>query len=177
MKPTKYRRRRLAFVLASSLLAIITATAIAGATNHGPARSLFTRPDVHVTLDVALQKDNKFLPVPKSPLTQGSVLQWTITSVNSGDREADRYVATAHVPEGMAIVPNSPTSDNPASVSYSIDDGKTFAAVPMIEVKQPDNSIKQIPAPTTAYTDVRYQWSDPLPAGQTYVASYKVSVK
>lgn len=177
MKILKARRRRVTFILAGSLLAVATATAIAGATNHGPARSLFTRPDVRVTLGVALQKDNKFIPVPADPLTPGTVLQWSITSVNSGDREADQYSATAHIPEGMAIVTGSPTSLNPASVSYSIDNGKTFAAVPMVEVKQADNSTKQVPAPTTAYTDVRYQWSDPLPAGQTYVASYKVRVK
>lgn len=177
MKILKPRRRRVAFILTGTLLAAVTATAIAGATNHGPARSLFSRPDVRVTLGVALQKDNKFIPVPADPLTPGTLLQWTITSVNSGDREADQYSATAHIPEGMSIVPGSPTSAHPASVTYSVDNGKTFAAVPMVEIKQPDNSTKQVPAPTTSYTEVRYQWSDPLPAGQTYVASYKVHVK
>lgn len=173
----KTRRRRVTFTLAGCLLAIAAATAIAGAANHGPARTLFTRPDVRITLGVALQKGSNFVPVPAEPLTPGTVLQWTITSINSGDREADQYAATAHIPEGMTIVPGSATSANPASVMYSIDDGKTFAAVPMIEVKQADNSTKQVPAPSTAYTEVRYQWSDPLPAGQTYVASYKVRVK
>lgn len=174
---TKTRRRRTTIILAGCLLAVAGATAIAGATNHGPARSLFTRPDVRVTLAVALQKGNNFVPVPTDPLTPGTILQWTITSANSGDREADQYSATAHIPEGMAIVAGSPSSPVPASVTYSIDNGKSFAAVPMVEVKQPDNSTRQIPAPTTAYTEVRYEWSDPLPAGQTYVASYKVRVK
>ena len=173
----KTRRRRVTVTLIGCLFAVAAATAIAGAANHGPARSLFTRPDVRVSLDVALQKGNNFVPVPADPLTPGAVLQWTITSANAGDREADQYSATAHIPEGMVIVPGSPTSPHPASVTYSIDKGKTFAALPMVEVKQADNSTKQVPAPTTAYTEVRYQWSDPLPAGQTYVASYKVRVK
>jgi hypothetical protein len=62
-------------------------------------------------------------------------------------------------------------------VTYSIDGGKSFAAQPVIEEKQADGTKKTIPAPASMYTQVRYDWNDPLAAGATLSASYKVRVK
>jgi hypothetical protein len=64
-----------------------------------------------------------------------------------------------------------------AAVSYSIDGGKNFAAQPTIEEKQADGTTKRVAAPASLYTQVRYEWSDPLAAGSTLSASYKVRVK
>jgi len=75
------------------------------------------------------------------------------------------------------LVVGSATAEYGASVSYSIDGGKNFAAQPMIEEKQADGTTKPVPAPASMYTQVRYEWSDPLAAGATLSASYKVRVR
>jgi hypothetical protein len=47
----------------------------------------------------------------------------------------------------------------------------------MVEEKQADGSVKQVPAPVSMYTQVRYEWSDALAGGGKLNASYKVRVK
>ena len=64
-----------------------------------------------------------------------------------------------------------------AQTFYSIDGGKSFSAQPMIEEKQADGSVKRVPAPVSMYTEIRYEWSDPLAQGGKLSASYKVRVK
>ena len=55
--------------------------------------------------------------------------------------------------------------------------GKSLTADPTIEQKQAAATTKPTPAPASMYTQVRYEWSDPLTAGATLSASYKVRVK
>jgi hypothetical protein len=64
-----------------------------------------------------------------------------------------------------------------AAVTYRIDDGQTFSAQPTLEERQPDGTVKRVPAPVSTYTQVRYEWAEPLQAGKTLAASYKVRVK
>jgi hypothetical protein len=47
----------------------------------------------------------------------------------------------------------------------------------MIEEKQADGSMKRVPAPASMYTEIRYEWADPLAQGGKLSASYKVRVK
>jgi len=47
----------------------------------------------------------------------------------------------------------------------------------MIEEKQADGSVKRVPAPVSMYTEIRYEWSDPLAQGGKLSLSYKVRVK
>ncbi|HYY58102.1 MAG TPA: hypothetical protein VE842_12280, partial [Pyrinomonadaceae bacterium] len=74
-------------------------------------------------------------------------------------------------------IAGSATADGAATVVYSIDNGKTYAAEPVVEEKQADGSVKVVPAPTSMYTQVRYEWTDALAGGSKLNASYKVRVK
>ena len=47
----------------------------------------------------------------------------------------------------------------------------------MIDEKQADGTIKKVAAPVSMYTQVRFEWADPLAAGGKMVASYQVRVK
>ena len=60
---------------------------------------------------------------------------------------------------------------------YSIDNGKTYSAQPTIEEKQADGTVKTVAAPVSMYTQLRYEWADPLASGGKLQASYKVRVK
>ena len=137
------------------------------------------RPEVKVILSGSVVRDQERLPLEKTPVVNpGEVLDWTITSENEGTASAHNYKAVGQIPKGTVLVAGSTSADGSASVSYSIDNGKTFAAEPVIEERQPDGTVKQVPAPVSMYTQLRYEWSDPLAAnGGKLQASYKVRVK
>jgi uncharacterized repeat protein (TIGR01451 family) len=137
------------------------------------------RPDVKVLLSGAIERaGGELIPVEKaSTVNPGEILHWTITSTNDGDAPAREYRALGQIPQGTMLIAGSATADGTATVVYSIDNGKTFSATPTVEEKQADGSVKQVPAPLSMYTQVRYEWTDPLAAASKLNASYKVRVK
>jgi uncharacterized repeat protein (TIGR01451 family) len=106
----------------------------------------------------------------------GEIINWTIESVNEGNGAARDYKAVGQIPAGTSFVADSAASRG-ASVTYSIDGGKTFSPQPTVEVKQANGTTKRVPALVSSYTQLRYEWSTPLEAGQKLSASYQVLVK
>jgi uncharacterized repeat protein (TIGR01451 family) len=100
-------------------------------------------------------------------------MDWTITSVNEGDAPANEYKAVGKIPAGTQFVAGSANAKG-ATVTYSIDNGKTFSATPTVDERQADGSIKKVAAPVSMYHQVRYAWSTPLNQGEQVNASYKV---
>lgn len=136
------------------------------------------RPEIKVDLAAAVERDNTLVPVEKaSVVKQGELLDWTITSENSGNAAALDYKAVGRIPAGTTFVAGSAKVDGHAQVVFSLDNGKSFSTTPMMQEKQADGSIKQVPAPVSMYTNVRYEWADPLAPGGRVSASYKVRVK
>lgn len=136
------------------------------------------RPDIKVVLSGAVERDRQQLAVEKvSAVMPGETLDWTITSANEGTAPAHQYKTVGQIPKGTSFIEGSATADGSASVTYSIDNGQSYAAQPVIEEKQADGSVKSVPAPASLYTQVRYEWSDPLADGGKLTASYKVRVK
>jgi uncharacterized repeat protein (TIGR01451 family) len=135
------------------------------------------RPEVKVELSAAVERDSKIVPLEKAAaVNPGEVLDWTITSENSGNASAFEYKTVAHIPRGTSFVAGTAKGDGAKAV-YSIDGGKSYSETPTIEEKQADGSVKRVPAPVAMYTDIRYEWSDPLVQGGKLSASYKVRVK
>ena len=99
-----------------------------------------------------------------------------MTSENEGTAPALDYKTVGHIPRGTEFVPGSAKADGAKTV-FSIDGGKSFSPQPMIEEKQADESTKRVPAPSAMYTEIRYEWADPLSQGSKLSASYKVRVK
>ena len=136
------------------------------------------RPEVKVELAAVVERDNGAVPVDQvKEVKQGETLDWTITSQNSGQAAAVDYKAMGRIPAGTSFVAGSAKVDGAASVKFSLDGGKSFATSPTIEEKQADGSIKKVAAPVSMYTNVRYEWADPLAPGGRVSASYKVRVK
>jgi len=161
-------------------LLLVGTTAAAFAQRQIAARSTATagQPEVKVILSGSLKRDDKAVALDKvSAVHPGEILDWTITSANEGNAPARQYKTIAQIPQGTSFVSGSAVAEYGASVSYSIDGGKNFASQPVIEEKQADGTKKLVPAPAALYTQVRYEWSDPLTAGSTLAASYKVRVK
>ena len=136
------------------------------------------RPLVRIFLAGAIERDSKQISVEKAgPVKPGEVVSFTMDSINEGDAPAREYRAVGQIPRGATFVAGSALGDGNTQVSYSIDGGQQFSSKPVIEEKQADGTSKKIAAPVSMYTQVRYEWADPLAAGGKVVASYQVRVK
>jgi uncharacterized repeat protein (TIGR01451 family) len=108
----------------------------------------------------------------------GNVLRYTVKGVNEGNRAAKNLTVVQPVPQGLSYVLNSATASAGApETTFSIDGGKTFAAKPTIAVTLPNGQIEYRPAPVTAYSNVRWTFSQPINPKATTVLAYQVSVK
>jgi uncharacterized repeat protein (TIGR01451 family) len=136
------------------------------------------RPEVKVELTGSVERAGQRLSLDKvENVKPGEILDWQIVSSNDGAGEAHDYKTVGHIPEGTTFVAGSAAAESGSTVTYSIDGGKTFASQPVVEERQPDGTVKKVPAPVSMYTEVRYEWSDSLAAGGKLSASYKVRVR
>jgi uncharacterized repeat protein (TIGR01451 family) len=168
--------RRFVIGLVLGVLFLSSIAAFAGA---GDVRSLFdnSRPLVKVVLSGTVERNKQTLALDKvKEVKSGEVLHWNLVSENSGNAGADEYKAVGQIPAGTVFVADSAQAEN-SVVAYSIDGGKTFSQQPMIEEKQADGSVKQVPAPVSMYTQVRFDSQSPLKAGEKRNAAYSVRVK
>ena len=135
------------------------------------------RPEVKVELSGSVQRESARVALDKATVVNpGEILDWTMTSENSGNAPALNYKAVGHIPRGTEFVAGSAKAEGAKAV-YSIDGGKSYSPQPTIEEKQADGSVKRVPAPVSMYTDIRYEWVDSLAQGGKLSASYKVRVK
>ncbi|HZI19565.1 MAG TPA: hypothetical protein VEY09_13320 [Pyrinomonadaceae bacterium] len=136
------------------------------------------RPEVKVALVGTVEREGKRLSLEEAgSVRPGELLDWRIVSENEGEGAARAYKAVGHIPPGTAFVAGSAAAEGGSTVTYSIDGGKTYSTLPLVEEKQPDGTVKRVPAPASMYTEVRYEWSDALAAGGKLSASYQVRVK
>lgn len=170
----KSKKKIAALTLATfSMLAV---TAVGFAQRH-QLMAVLARPEIKVQLSAAVERDSELVPLEKaSAVKPGEILDWTITSENSGNAAARDYKAVAHIPRGTEFVAGSAKGEGAEAV-YSIDNGKSFSDKPMIDEKQADGTVKRVAAPVAMYTNIRYEWPDPLAQGGKLAASYKVRVK
>ena len=161
--------------LTLATLSLLAVTAVGFAQRH--LITAIARPEVKVQLSAAVERDSELVPLEKASVVKpGEVLDWTILSENSGNAAAHNYKAVARIPRGTEFIAGSAKADGAKAV-YSIDNGKSFSDKPTVEVKQADGTVKRVAAPVAMYTDIRYEWSDPLVQGGKLSASYKLRIK
>ncbi len=107
----------------------------------------------------------------------GDILRYVVASVNAGDVDADNLVITQPVPAEMTYVIGSEKGNDAADVTYSIDNGATYVAEPMVEVTLPDGTVEMQPAPAEAYTHLKWTFSEALNAEEVISVSNEVTVK
>jgi uncharacterized repeat protein (TIGR01451 family) len=168
-------KKRLSVMLMAGLL--LALASVAGIAQRKFLAASAARPDVKLILSGGVERDSKLMALDKSTVVKpGEVLTWTIDAVNSGTASAHEYKAVVRIPGGTEYVSDSAEGSG-AKALFSIDGGKSFSSLPMIEQKQADGSVKRVPAPLGMYTSIRYEWADPLAQGGKVSASYKVRVK
>jgi len=160
---------------------ILCLLAVGGAVSFAQRAATKTsggRPEIKVSLSGSVERANQSIPAAEAgQVNPGEVVTWAINSQNEGSAPAHHYQVVGQIPRGTILLPDSTQAEAKAAVTYSIDGGKTFSSQPTIEQSQADGSIKRISAPVSMYTQIRYEWSDPLAAGGRLTASYQVRVK
>ena len=168
-------RRAAAPLLALCVVALVGGAAFAQRQLRAAASG---RPEIKVALAGSVERGGARLALDKvDHVKPGEILDWQIVSSNEGTGAARDYKTVGHIPAGTVLVAGSASGENGSQVTYSIDGGKTFSTQPVIEERQPDGTVKQVAAPVSMYTEVRYEWSDALAPGGKLSASYKVRVK
>lgn len=107
----------------------------------------------------------------------GDVLRYGVTSSNAGDVAAENLVVTQPIPAAMTYVIGSAKGNAAATATYSIDNGATFVAQPMVEVVLPNGTPEMQPAPAEAYTHVKWNFTRALGAAEVVNVSHEVTVK
>ncbi|NDJ16916.1 DUF11 domain-containing protein [Myxacorys almedinensis] len=175
--------------IALSALPINGSPAIAQIFNTGSAiaQTVLQQPNVILNL-VADQQTVKTDPQGKTVVAwqpvdgkvqakPGDIFRFTVTSKNEGKREAKNVAITQPVPQGTVYQLNSATISQGIAATYSIDQGKTFVARPVVKVTLPNGTIEERPAPAEAYTNVRWTLSQSLKPDASAIAAYQVKVR
>lgn len=170
-----FKSKKKIAALTIATLTLLAVGAVGFAQKH--IMSAMPRPEVKVQLAATVERDSALVPLDKAEAVKpGEVLDWTISSENSGAGAAYEYKAVGHIPRGTEFVAGTAKADG-AKALYSIDNGKSFSDRPTVEEKQADGTVKRVAAPIAMYTDIRYEWSDSLAQGGKLSAAYKVRVK
>lgn len=149
------------------------------ANNQTVSRALnIARPDVKVQISGSVQRDDQTISLDRAEAVKaGEVLDWNISSANEGVGDAKNYRVVGQIPKGTEFVDGTAKGEETPRITYSIDGGKTFSAQPLIDEKQPDGSIKKVAAPVSMYTQVKFEWANPLVSQTKINAAYRVRVK
>jgi uncharacterized repeat protein (TIGR01451 family) len=157
---------------AFAVIVLCLATAVAGT-----AQAQIAKPSIKMHLAGAVVRSSGTVAIEQAGVVvPGEVLLYTITSHNEGMKPALNYKATGPIPANTVYVQGSAKADA-ATELYSIDGGKSYSSIPMIEQRQPDGTMRNVPAPASMYTQVRFEWKDPIKADGSTSASYQVRVK
>lgn len=105
----------------------------------------------------------------------GDILRYTVDGANSGDVDAANLQITQPVPANTLYSIGSATGST--TITYSIDNGKSFVAEPMVEVVQADGSVELEPAPAEAYTHVKWSFDESLGSAENVKVAYEVTVQ
>lgn len=161
------------------LAAALSLTIAVGVLALTPKKALLAllpagRPNVRLELNGAVRRGDQLVSVEKAnPIGHGESIHWTIAASNAGDGPANGVVVGAKVPSGTSFVNGSAKAPG-AKVLYSINQGRDFSEQPMIEKKDDKGQIVMVPAPSTLYTNVRFEWSGQLQAEARVSATYQV---
>ena len=108
---------------------------------------------------------------------QGDLIRFTVTGKNEGSRDAKNVAITQPIPQGTIYQLNSATIAQAITVTYSIDQGKTFVVQPTVKVTLPNGKVEERPAPAAAYTHVRWETSQTLQPDAIVSAAYQVKIR
>ena len=106
----------------------------------------------------------------------GNVLRYTLTSESASQKAVKNFVATQPVPKQTTYILSSAKGSG-ATMTFSIDGGKSFVASPNVKVKLANGKEELRPAPATSYTHIRWNYGQKQIPVNSIRASYDVTVR
>lgn len=107
----------------------------------------------------------------------GQVLEYHLTLENSSDNPLPGGIAaTGPVPAQTHYLGASAQQEADSSLTFSADEGETFAVTPTITVVDEDGNEQEVNAEPEQYDAVRWQLLAELAPGQTRTFVYRVRV-
>jgi uncharacterized repeat protein (TIGR01451 family) len=120
------------------------------------------------------EKEVKRQAAATAKVVPGDVVIFTTRYVNTSDKPVSNVTIMNPVPEHMAYLDKSAEGKG-ARIDYSVDSGKTYAAIDKLTVK--DSAGKTRPAAAQDYTHIRWVLTAPLAPGGTGSVSFKAQLK
>ena len=135
----------------------------------------------YVELDAKVEREIEF--VDENGATQvkrenaemvmpGETVVYTITATNVGDEPATRVVITDPIPEHMDFTGS--VAGSGATITFSIDGGKTYDVASALLVKDGES---EKPAPPADYTHIRWEFKDALEPGSTRSVEFRARLQ
>ncbi|MBF2063681.1 MAG: DUF11 domain-containing protein [Calothrix sp. C42_A2020_038] len=171
-----------------SVLPIDNMPAIARLVNVGTeiADNILRQPKVNLNLvaqQKQIKKDAQGKEVvswkvldEKTLVKPGDIIRFTVTGRNEGNKTAKDVAFTQKIAKGTVYSLNSATSSG-ATITYSIDQGKTFVANPIVKVTLANGKVEERPAPAEAYTHLRWNFNQELAPNAEIQATYLAKVR
>lgn len=117
----------------------------------------------------------KATPLGDAALKPGETIRYDISAFNKGDVPARSLVPAGKVPAGTEYESGTAVP-SAAGLEFSINDGKTWSAKPMVTVHTPAGDVTK-PADPATYTNVRWVTGKSLAVSAASTFSYEVLVK
>ena len=139
------------------------------------------RPNVQLKLTgsvVTKSADGKttLTPVEKEAPKSGDEVEYDIAATNVGTVPALKLMPTGKIPAGTTYVDGSAKAPR-AKIEFSLDQGKTWSAVPTVTVKGPNGTPVVKKADPSLYTAIRFITDGALAPHGTLQYTYEVRVK
>jgi uncharacterized repeat protein (TIGR01451 family) len=114
----------------------------------------------------------------KKVVLPGEVIRFTVLGKNQGNKSAKSLNITQRIPQGLIYQLKSATASiKDTTITYSIDQGKTFVASPMVKVTLADGKVEERSAPDSAYTHVRWDFNQQLQPEASLQVAYLTKVR
>ena len=153
------------------LAALVAPLALGGARSVGDAAAPPAPKSAPVRLHLSLEN------AAPGPVRPGDLLRYRVQAENTGAAPVTGLVVTQPVPSGTAYVAHSAegSAAGGVQVTYSLD-RRQFSALPTQTVVGADGVAQTRPAPTEAYTALRWRFPA-LAAKTTQAVTYQVRVR
>jgi uncharacterized repeat protein (TIGR01451 family) len=162
--------KSLSFVLA---LALMASSAHAAAESSSKALEIKVTAEVEVKIKAADgAEQTKRVPAAKVP--PGVAVIYTLSAQNTSQSPAGDVAITDPIPQHMQYVDGSATTAGTV-LTFSVDGGKTFAAVEKLKVKGPGGASRS--AGPTDFTHIRWQFQKPLAPGESRAVEFRARVE
>jgi uncharacterized repeat protein (TIGR01451 family) len=114
----------------------------------------------------------------KAVVQPGDIIRYTVNGKNNGKQAAKNLVITQPIPKRTLYVLNSASLiTGEGTITYSVDNGKSYLANPTVQVKLPDGKTVTKPVPAEQYTHIRWSISQTIAPQQVVSATYQVKVR